>query len=597
MNNFILIQSREKTIHILPEKHIDKWYLINNENGIQTIDPNAENYTLSDAILFGFESQSGIIDFNDKKVSLIIGDFYKMCPDDSKAIMEYIQTDTKNEVYSNVGGAFSWINIFLEDKKIEINTDMFGQLPLFYYHDENVFAISTSIDLLLKSFPDIPRNVNMERIIEFIVSTEISNYFLTFFKYIHRLKGNRRLTLDNLKNPINISTYASLDDFRDPAFSFTSKNLRKDIEAVIKAVTYDKKTAYNLSGGTDSTLLSSVGAILSPQKITCYTASTGFGNDLKFARIAASYMGADLKEVDIDYNILKSDNILELIKANGRPIHIWGNNVGNTTIADKAKKDGFDIMVSGSSEHVVSGGIFESNIKLFIFEAVKNRNWKLLFDTLRFNKKYKLLSFWKTVKEIYHSFSSSKDIKPTYLSKIKGKDFQGFFNPDIQHIRDNAKSEKISYHLDIFDFYKNYFDGEGGALQKFTYQTYHSGKAADISVRMPYLDTRFIKYIDHDKHLFLHNKHNKQFAKEAMCDIMDPIVTYRKNTHGLKWSSLEFLKRNKNEIVNEIKTSPFLKSILSKKTLEDLNKPTFRKSLLLSLYSVALFDKIFHIKV
>ena len=112
---------------------------------------------------------------------------------------------------------------------------------------------------------------------------------------------------------------------------------------------------------------------------------------------------------------------------------------------------------------------------------------------------------------------------------------------------------------------------------------------------MPYLDTRLIKYLDNDKHLILHNKQNKQLSKDAMLGIMDPGVIYRKNTHGLKWNSLEFLKRNKNEIIQEIKASPFLNSILSKKTLHSLDKPTFRKSLLLSLYSVALFDKAFQI--
>lgn len=595
MNNFILVYVKEKATEISFQKQIDKWYLLNKDQKIESIQANNEIYLPSNNILLGFESKSSIIDVEYKKIDLIIGDFYKMYPNDSKSIIEYIRTDTKDEVYRKIGGAFSWINISLENTNLEIHTDMFGQLPLFYYHDENMFTVSTSIELMLKSIPNVPRNVDMDRIIEFIVSGEISDYYLTFFKHIHRLQGNRKLIFDILKNSINITAQASFDDFRNSSFSFTPPNLRKDVEDALKAATFDTKTAYNLSGGTDSTLLSSVGATLPSEKIKCYTASTGFGDDLTFARLAASYMGVNLSEIDIDHTILKLSNILELTKTNGRPIHIWGNTIGNVNIANMAKKDGFEALISGSSEHVVSGGIFESNIKLFIHESIKNRDWKLLLDTIRYNHKHKLLTFNEIFKEIRSSLNSSQNNQLTYKSKIKGKDFKGFFNSIIQPIRDNTKTEKLSFGVDIVDFYKNYFGG--GILQKYTYQTYHNGIAAGISIRMPYLDTRFIKYIDNDKHLFLHNEHNKQFAKEAMIGIMDPVVIYRKNTHGLKWSSLEFLKRNKNDIIKEIKSSHFLNEILSKKTLESLNKPTFRKSLLLSLYSVALFDKAFHVKV
>ncbi len=595
MNNFILVCAKEKAIEISFQKQIDKWYLLNRDQKIESIQANNEIYLLSNNILLGFESKSSIIDFEYEKINLVIGDFYKMYPNDSNSIIEYIKTDTKDEIYRKISGAFSWISISLENNKLEIHTDMFGQLPLFYYHDENIFAVSTSIDFMLKSIPSIPRNVDMDRIIEFIVSGEISNYYLSFFKYIHRLRGNRKLIFDILQNSIDITEQASFDDFRNPSFSFTPSNLKKDVEDALKAAAYDTKTAYNLSGGTDSTLLSSVGATLTSEKIKCYTASTGLGDDLAYARLAASYMGANLSEIDIDHTILKLSNILELTKINGRPIHIWGNTIGNANIANIAKKDGFDALISGSSEHVVSGGIFESNIKLFIHESIKNHDWKLLLDTMRYNHKHKLLTFNEIFKEIRSSLNSPRNNQLTYQLKIKGKDFTGFFNSKIQPIRDNAKTEKLSFGVYIIDFYKNYFDG--GILQKYTYQTYHNGIAAGVSVRMPYLDTRFIKYIDNDKHLFLHNEHNKQFAKEAMLGIMDPVVIYRKNTHGLKWSSLEFLKRNKNDIIKEIKTSHFLNEILSKKTLESLNKPTFRKSLLLSLYSVALFDKAFHVKV
>ena len=124
-------------------------------------------------------------------------------------------------------GHFVGLISFSKKNKLEVCADIFGQLPIFYYHDENIFALSTSINLLLQSLPFVPRVVNIERTIEFIVTGDVSDYYSSFFKHIHRLKGNQKLTFDATKNSIDISEYASLEDFRDPSFSFTSPNLKK----------------------------------------------------------------------------------------------------------------------------------------------------------------------------------------------------------------------------------------------------------------------------------------------------------------------------------------------------------------------------------
>ena len=170
-------------------------------------------------------------------------------------------------------------------------------------------------------------------------------------------------------------------------------------------------------------------------------------------------MDAALHEVHIDHDVHKFNDILELTRINGRPVHIWGNSVGNYNITKKVKDDRYDVLISGSSEHVVSGGVFEASIRLFIYESIKKHRWKLLFDTLYFNHQHKLLSFGKILKWIFSSFTIPNNNQPTTKSKIKGKDFSRFFNPAIQAIRNNLEVEKPSFNVDSLDWYKFYLKG------------------------------------------------------------------------------------------------------------------------------------------
>ena len=268
--------------------------------------------------------------------------------------------------------------------------------------------------------------------------------------------------------------------------------------------------------------------------------------------------------------------------------------MGNPVLTQTAKENKCSVFINGSSEHAIPAGLFSNNIIHFIHHGIKKRDWKLLFDALSFNYQHKVISIKKVIQEIFYSIVLVKDTQLTYKSKLKGKDFKGFFNPKIQHTRDNLQTEK-SYYTDYLSYIKSYLSG--GRLQKFTSQAYQSGNIVNINVRLPFLDSRLIKYIDNDRRLMLKKKYNKQFARESMIGIMDEKVIYREDNQGLRWKSTKLIKDNKEQIIEKIRSSSFLNTILSEKTLQSLDKPSFRKSLLLSLYSVAIFDKSFNIKV
>jgi len=593
MNNFLLIYSK-KELEICTSKienELDTWYHQDDISGIKPLERPKGYKLYQKSLLIGIEANNCLVNHIDSDKSIFVcGDPYKMEPQSPENILDIIGTQSVKQIYSKVGGAYSWINVDLKEKKIEVNTDFFGQLPVYYFNDDRVFVVSTSISLLLETIPNISRNIDMNLLLEFIVTGAISSdYYKTFFLSLNRLKGYRKLKYSTYMDEINIIETSSLDDFRDLTYDFSPSKLKKDLDIVMKAISYQKKSAYTLSGGVDSTLLAAVGADISSSPIECYTASTGYGNDLKFSKKAAKYMNAQLHEVKLDYDIKILKYIEQITKVYGAPVSIWGNTVGSSLIGKMARDTGAEIIIHGSAEDHVVGGVYGLTIYNYLHLYIKTKQWKKLIELLRFNLQRKIVSFSRIIVEIFKTIFRCDNVDKDFFYKLRGKDFSGFFIPHIQNKRDALKVNDICF-ISPENRIKYYMLGR---MQKFVSQSYFSGIASNLNVRIPFLDNRLIKYMDLNENILFSGTYSKQFARESMHDIMDNEVVYRKDNEGLRWRSTVLLNQNKESMINEIKNSPLLNKILSEKTLGSLNNKMFRKSLLLSLYSVALFDKEF----
>ena len=593
MNNFLLIYSKEElevyTSKI--ENELDSWYQQDNIHSIKSLPKPKGDRLPQESLLIGIEADNCLADHTDPDKSIFVcGDPYKMEPESLENIPGIMGNHSSREIYGKVGGAYSWFSIDSKEKSIEINTDFFGQLPVYYFNDDQVFAASTSISLLLETIPNISRNIDMDLLLEFIATGAISSdYYKTFFISLNRIKGYRRLNYSINTDKINIIETSSLDDFRDLTFDFSSRKLKEDLDLVMKAVCYQKKSAYTLSGGVDSTLLAAVGASISSVPIECYTASTGYGNDLKFSKKAAEYMNAQLHEVKLDYDVKILKYIEQITKVYGAPVSIWGNTVGSPLISEMARDDGAEIIIHGSAEDHVVGGVYGLTIYNYIHFYIKAKQWKKLIELLRFNAQRKIVSFRKVIVESLKTIFKCENTDTDFFYKLRGKDFSSFFIPQVQKQRDALRVNDICF-ISPENRVKYYMLGR---MQKFVSQSYFSGIASNLNVRIPFLDNRLIKYMDLDESILFSGTYSKQFARESMHGIMDNDVIYRKDNEGLRWRSTVLLKQNKESMIKEIENSPLLNKILSKKTLDSLNNKMFRKSLLLSLYSVALFDKEF----
>lgn len=595
MNKFILIYSKQDiNIDVSTiDNTIDCWYQKSNENNFEPTEQLNINKLEKHTLLIGYENKNCIFDQTDQDhIALICGDPYKMDPKNPENILDIVRHEIPKEVYRKISGAYAWITIDSKQNYIEINTDFFAQMPVYYYNDSKVFAIASSISLLLETLPFIPRKVDIGEILKFIIDGDVDDYYKPFFEEIHRLRGHQRLKYQKKNQKIEIKNISSLDDFRTPMDNFSPNGLRDDLKLVMKA-SVSNNTAYMLSGGVDSTLLTAIGASLSEEPISCYTAATGYGNDLLYSRKAAKYMKSSLTEVELTYDSNILNYIEDLTKEYGSPVQIWGNTVGSSLIGERVKNNGFNVLINGSAEDHVVGGVYVPTVINYMHYYTDQKMWKKLFSLLRFNNKRKIVSNKKALKEILKVLFQCKHEDMVKGYKYKGKDTYNFFSTKIQQKRNKLVKYETCF-INPENRVKNYMLGR---MQKFVYQAYMGGVLSDINVRLPFLDTRLIKYMDLNDTTLFSGQLSKQFARDAMRGIMDDSVIYREDNEGLRWRSTVLLKKNKIQIINEIRNSVFLKQILSEKTMNSLHKRTFRKSLLLSLYSIAIFDKKFQIRL
>ena len=118
-----------------------------------------------------------------------------------------------------------------------------------------------------------------------------------------------------------------------------------------------KRTCFALSGGVDSTLLTSVASrhkLVEPA--VAYTAVTNAGNDLEYALHAASILGIEVRQVIVPTGSDALDFYDDMSSRAKVPLSLVGNSIGFAAVCAAAKADGFDAIVDGTGAEQMTAG-------------------------------------------------------------------------------------------------------------------------------------------------------------------------------------------------------------------------------------------------
>lgn len=191
-----------------------------------------------------------------------------------------------------LNGAFSFC---IYDKKLQrffCARDRYGKKPFFYYYKENKFIFSSSIKTIIKVLGTTPK-------LNKVALSQYLQYFTplapnTFYTDINKLDKASYILLHNdqltIKKYYKINTYKSIKD-EEVALKTIEELLLDSIE---KRLISDVEVGTLLSGGIDSSLISTIYAKTHQKKINTF--SIGYKTQTKYSELPyANLVANDIK--------------------------------------------------------------------------------------------------------------------------------------------------------------------------------------------------------------------------------------------------------------------------------------------------------------
>ncbi len=242
-----------------------------------------------------------------------IYNFLELRPElEKKGHIFYTKTDTEViiHLYEEYGekcvehlrGMFAFALWDKQKEQLFMARDRLGKKPLYYYHDENVFAFGSEIKAILHC-PGVPREPNSAALHHFLAYQYIPAP-MTAFKNIKKMPQASWLVLTK-EGQVKVQDYWQLS-FRDklklPLVEH-QKNLRALLlEATKIRMISDVPLGAFLSGGIDSSIIVGLMSQLSSQSVKTF--SIGFPekdyDETRYARMVAEKFHTDHHELRVE---------------------------------------------------------------------------------------------------------------------------------------------------------------------------------------------------------------------------------------------------------------------------------------------------------
>jgi asparagine synthase (glutamine-hydrolysing) len=217
---------------------------------------------------------------------------------------------------SMLNGMFAFAIHDLSRKQIFIARDRFGEKPLYYHAGKDGFIWASELKSILSVRPELKR-ISRQALNLYLSLTYIPAPF-SIYENIFKLKPGHSLSINTDTLAYTIDKYWDIELNQSTElinYDDASKYIRETLfDSVEKRMIADVPLGVFLSGGVDSTIIASIMAKISKQKIKTF--SVGSDNkrydESARARQIATHIGAEHHEFILNYNdVLNSlDKIL-----------------------------------------------------------------------------------------------------------------------------------------------------------------------------------------------------------------------------------------------------------------------------------------------
>lgn len=474
-----------------------------------------------------------------------------------------------------------------EKELIFCSRDRFGIKPFYYTQKDDKFIFGSEIKQLLEFYDE--NYVNEIILVDYLLYGLQEHTNETFFKNIYKLEQSHNLIYHLKTNSFEIKKYFDLefDENINSMSEYESIELLKQkIDTAIDLrLRSDVKVGTCLSGGLDS---SSIAAIASKKYfektdkkfVAIHAKSIEKKTDeSEFARQVAQHCDLDMIEVEPQLKDI-TDNIEEVVYTQEEPF-------GGVSIfmqyfvMKKAKENACIVMLDGQ------GG----DETLFGYEGYFSFYFASLLSKFKFIKYFRELS-----NLVVFKLSKKRVLRDSIIVLFRNQ--LSFIEKIIRKKRTFIKlpySRKRLNHIFKFQEFKN-FQKRELMLRNLPHLLRYEDKNSmrhSVETRLPFVDYKFVKSaVSINDDMKFKNGFLKYLLRRVVENILPKNIVYRTNKFGFEAPSDMWIDSYKDEMIKSIEKSNIINYTVN------LNAKMYRnKSLLWKLYNIAVWEKVYAVKV
>lgn len=481
-------------------------------NGRQPMISKSQNYVL----VFNGEI------YNFKSLKKQIHNYEWESSSDTEVILAFIEKYGFHETINKLNGMFSILLYDIAKNKFYAAVDRFGEKPFYYYFNGNKFLFASE----LKSLMAVDNSYNLNLILDKEAHSTFSSLSYipapqTIFKNVFKLEPGHYLEgkiLDGnkieLSNDIYFSFSSAINNAKNNPFEGTYNDsvaqLKDKLRSVIeKQLISDAPIGCFLSGGIDSSLITSIASECSSSKINTF--SMGFDddnyNESKFAKEIGNFLGTNHTEF-----IVNPSDALSLVSSLPEVYDepFADSSQIPTILLSQITAKSVKVALSGDAGDEVFGGynryiyankiwnIFRSKPET-VRNIVKNicifidSNNKYIPNLINKNLENKFPQFREKLSKIIRILNHSSEID-IYNELISNNNSKNLFND-----HNNAFNQNKLYYVpdcikDSFVDLMMYLDTTGYLPGDILTKVDRASMSSSLETRIPFLDIDLIKY-------------------------------------------------------------------------------------------------------
>lgn len=493
-----------------------------------------------------------------------------------------------------------WAIIYFDqpNQRLVLSRDRFGKKPLFYYRDSNQFVVASEYKSIFSLLQSSKRKLSADYLQDFLNRGRWPTLpeGKTLYEGIYSLEPGCSLIYQINDHTL---TFDKNNRFEGYALSPLNKyDLAQELEsAVTLRLRSDVPIGITVSGGVDSSTVSAFAANLNSktQNVTWYTASLSNDekyrdNDQLFSRRLAEQLGIPLKEIKIPYGQENLSLLERMTHQYEIPLMISGNTLGSNWIYQSMSADGVRVALDGTGGDEIFGGYF--------------RYWPWTVDRLLKTHHYGEALRWSTL-GLTRGRMTMRTVARQWGKHILQRSathplihyVTPEYRPLFQLSLESSQDQILSAQDPLAETQMR--DIGHGKFQNYLYMNDQNSMMYSMEVRSPLLDFRLIKYLNLPATAKYGNGFNKVALRRAMPASLDDTLRWRWDKQGFRWKKEEFFQKNRDFIVNQLKSSRLLSSLFfMERLLKDWEGIELsRQSTLMNLFAITLLEKAYPCEV